>query len=504
MPSLSSDTHAAPLAVIDIGSNSVRLVVYQAASRTPHILFNEKVLAGLGRFVGKTGYLDAQSMVCAHKALERFKYLCAQMRVQDILLVATAAVRDAHNGIDFLEEVSAYFQCPVHLLSGKEEAHACAQGVLSGMENPQGIVGDMGGGSLELVALDSERIGASTTLPLGSLQLQERSEGCLRKAEQIAAHFLAQEEELLTEGYGKNLYLVGGTWRSLGRLQMQWAHYPVKIIQAYTLARAEMLRFCHLCLTPGGLPAPLLKILPKERRSLFVFGAVTLKKILEKMRPTSVVFSAFGLREGILYTKIPEMLRREDPLLSSCAALARLTARSSPYARELMSWTDTVFPNLGITEPAQERRWRHAACMLNDVSWQSHPDYRAIHGMDLILNTPFSALDHKGRLYLALTIYTRYQGNDKAFPRPISRLLASDVKNRASLLAMVFRLAHVISASMEGILPQIRLWCSTQELYLSLPETACALEGESVQKRMAQLQERLQKKRYKIVFHASA
>src|SRR5918998_5198028 len=159
-----------PVAIVDIGSNSIRLVVYDGLDRIPSVIFNEKVMAGLGESLSQSGALSEASQDRAVAALRRFALLAKQMGVKRARVVATAAVRDASNGAAFLKRVRATGFKP-EVLSGEQEAMMAGQGVLSGIPEADGIVGDLGGGSLELVDVADGTVRNKASLPFGVLRL---------------------------------------------------------------------------------------------------------------------------------------------------------------------------------------------------------------------------------------------------------------------------------------------------------------------------------------------
>src|SRR5262245_14534056 len=174
-----------PVAVIDIGSNSVRLVVYEGLTRSPTPIFNEKMLAGLGREVQSTGLLAPDAVEAAYATLRRFRALCDRLEVARLWVIATAACRDAANGKAFVAEAERICGVKIDVLSGKREAELSALGVVSGFHRPDGIVGDLGGGSLELTEVHGQRVRPGLTLPLGGLALQDVSSKSVKKAEKI-------------------------------------------------------------------------------------------------------------------------------------------------------------------------------------------------------------------------------------------------------------------------------------------------------------------------------
>ncbi|WP_173796320.1 Ppx/GppA phosphatase family protein [Hartmannibacter diazotrophicus] len=476
-----------PLAVIDIGSNSVRLVIYERLSRAPTVLFNEKTLAGLGKGVASTGRLGEEQVEKALLAIQRFKMLADVERCVELHILATAAVRDASNGPEFIERVETICGVPLTLLSGADEARLSAMGVASGFIHPSGIVGDLGGGSLELVRLTDGAVGEGRTFPLGGIRLEEAAGGSIKKAEKIAAEALADAAaEMICEG--QTFYAVGGTWRSLARLHMFEIGYPLHVMHGYEIEADEALEFARTVARTDVSSIDQIGVVSKSRRNLLPFGALVLEKVIETLKPARVVLSALGVREGHLFELLSEAERNEDPLLEAAAELAYLRSRSPRHAEELIDWTAEGFKALGVLETAEEARLRAAGCLVSDLGWRAHPDYRGEQSLNLIAHGAFTGIDHPGRAYLALSAYFRHVGIvDEALSPRIRELASTRLKGRARLLGAMLRLAYMLSASMPGIVPQTRLESGGDNLRLILPSALAGLDGERVRKRLSQL-----------------
>jgi exopolyphosphatase / guanosine-5'-triphosphate,3'-diphosphate pyrophosphatase len=476
-----------PIAVIDIGSNSVRLVIYERLSRSPTMLFNEKVLAGLGKGVGASGKLNEGSVREALAALTRFRQLIAQSGTTETYVLATAAARDAKNGPSFLADVERLTGVPVRLLSGHEEALLSAYGIISGIYRPDGVAGDLGGGSLELVDIRGETIGEGKTYPLGGLRLSEAAEGNIKRAEKIAQDLLETSDVLRTVE-GRDFYAVGGTWRSLARLHMFQTNYPLHVMHQYEITAGDAIDFCRTVARGDLETLPRIEVVSKARRALLPFGAAVLEQILRIGRPKRVVLSALGVREGHLYDLLSPQERAEDPLIAAAAELNTLRARSPAHGRELVPWTAQVFQALNVDETDNEARLREAACHLADIGWRAHPDYRGEQSLNIISNASFVGVDHPGRAYLALANYYRHVGLiEDALGPGISRLASTRLKDRAKLLGAAFRVAYILSAAMPGIIGRIPVVNRGGRIVLSLPRDLAALDGDRVQRRLKQL-----------------
>lgn len=482
-------TVTAPIAVIDIGSNSVRLVVYEALSRAPTPIFNEKALCGLGREVLSTGRLAQDAIDKALSALKRFRALCDAMKVDTLYALATAASRDAANGPAFIAECEAICRTRIEILTGRREAELAALGVISGIHEPDGIAGDLGGGSLELVDVRSERIAdEGITLPLGSLALQDRSARSMRKAEKIVREAM-EGTPVLKKMAGRTFYAVGGNWRALARLHMFQQGYPLHVMHGYTIPAKEALAFARMVHRGDVEQLGNIEAVSVARRPLLSYGALVLENLVRHGRPAQVVISALGVREGLLYSLLDERQREEDPLLLSAQEFNLLRSRSPLHQEQLVAWTDRLFASTpSLDESPDERRIRHAACLLADVSWRAHPDYRAEQSLNMIAHAAFAGVDHAGRISVALPVYFRHVGLTPEEPVPsILALVTPGMLDRARILGAAMRVAYSLSAAMAGILPQTTLDVRGETLVLTVPARLSDLVNERVHGRLRQL-----------------
>jgi exopolyphosphatase/guanosine-5'-triphosphate,3'-diphosphate pyrophosphatase len=480
--------HGPPLAVVDIGSNSVRLVVYEGLSRSPNALFNEKVLCGLGREVQTTGLLAADAVEQALSSLKRYRALCTTMGVHRILAIATAACRDAKNGRAFIKLAERIIRTDIEVLSGPREAELTALGVISSMYQPDGVVGDLGGGSLELVDIRGRRTRRGLTRPLGGLALADMSSKSLKKAEKYVKKTLASLP-VLKGCDDRTFYAVGGTWRALARLHMWQTGYPLHVMHGYTVAADDALEFARLVHRVDVDTLSNIEVVNNARRPLLPYAALVLEYVLRIGKPRQVTFSALGVREGLLYELLKQKDKEKDALIEAARDLNQLRSRSPRHGEELIDWTDRFMASSGLDEPAEERRLRHAACLLADIGWRAHPDYRGEQSLNIIAHGGFTAIDHPGRAYLALAVFYRHVGlvmDDELSPR-LRELASTRLIDRARVLGAALRLAYVISAAMPGVLPKTRLGVERHRLALRLPGEYAALGGEHVLSRLRSL-----------------
>ncbi|MEQ1710546.1 MAG: exopolyphosphatase [Hyphomicrobium sp.] len=482
-----------PLGVIDIGSNSVRLVVYDGAVRAPTPIFNEKVLCGLGRSVASTGRLDDAAVERAITALSRFRAIARVLRVKHLRAIATAAVREASNGPDFIARGERAAGVHVEVLSGEKEAAFAAQGIMMGFVDADGIAGDLGGGSLELIDISGNRLNDAGTLPLGGLRLIDVTGDRIEKAQEVVDDALARLP-WISKGKGRKFYAVGGTWRSLAKLHMEQSNYPLRVMHGYSLPAREALAFAEQVRRAKKLSGVRgIEGVSRQRREVLPFGALVLERLLRKLEPSDVVFSVFGIREGLVFGLLPEYEQRKDPLLCFCEDYARLRSRSVEHAHELTKWTEALFQQPGPTETPDERRLRHAACLLSDIGWRAHPDYRGEQSLNVVAHSALGGIDHPGRIFLALAVFFRHTGPDDGDATTLSSRLTAAVPRRAlkraRIIGAAIRAAHMLSIGMPGIIDETPLCYKGNKLVLTIPRSYASLDGERLRRRFQTLAE---------------
>ena len=477
-----------PIAVVDIGSNSVRLVVYEGLTRSPTPLFNEKALCGLGREVQSTGLLAADAVEHALSTLKRFSALCTTMGAKKVLAIATAACRDARNGRAFVRLAEQSIRAPIEVLTGGREAELTALGVISGVHRADGVVGDLGGGSLELIDVHGTRAGRGVTRPLGGLALADLSAKSLKKAEKLVKKTLG-DLPMLRACEDRSFYAVGGTWRSLARLHMWQTGYPLHVMHGYAIPADEALEFARLVHRVDVETLSNIEVVASARRPLLGYAALVLEHVIRVGRPRRVMFSALGVREGLLYSLLKQKDKEKDALIEAARDLNQLRSRSPRHGGDLIEWTDRFMASSGLDENAEERRLRHAACLLADIGWRAHPDYRGEQSLNLIAYGGFTAIDHPGRAYLALAVFYRHAGlviDDELSPR-LRELASTRMIDRARVLGAALRLGYVVSAAMPGVLSKTRLRVERHRLALHLPGPFASLAGERVLNRLRAL-----------------
>jgi exopolyphosphatase/guanosine-5'-triphosphate,3'-diphosphate pyrophosphatase len=463
-------------AIIDIGSNSVRLVVYDGPRRIPFVLFNEKVMAGLGASLAKTGAIEPEAMERGLNAVGRFAHLCQAMKVAHIRCVATAAVRDATNGPDFIAR-AAEMGLTVELLTGAQEAIGAAMGVLSGIPGADGIVGDLGGGSLELARIRGGAVEQTISLPLGVLRLpQIRAKGP-RALERCVVKML--DKAGWKPEPGLPFYLVGGSWRALARFDMQLTSFPLPVVHQYEMSAARAEQLTRIV---SHVDKARLKDIPAmtgSRVPTLPDAAALLSVVVRQLKSSRLVVSAYGLREGLLYEDLPADIRAHDPLLVAAEAEGEAQARFRGHGDRIDRWIAPLFPD---DAPAMARI-RRAACLLADVGWRANPDFRAERGVEIALHSNWVGITAAERAMLGQALHSHFGGG--LTPPPGTEKLASAAAlHRAALWGLAIRLAQRLSGGVEGPLAASRLERTGERIDLHLRAQDADLFGEAVERRL--------------------
>jgi len=436
-------------AVIDVGSNSIRLVVYRLEGRAIWTVYNEKVLAGLGRDIAETGRLSESGVAKALVALRRFKALLGETRSTHVFAVATAAVRDASDGKAFVNLVRQETGIELRTLSGQEEARYSALGVAAGLPNATGVVGDLGGGSLELVEVSGGAPGSSATFPVGPFALMRRGpfdpkavEAEVRKRLAPAAPFAC-----------KTFHAVGGAWRNLALIHMHATGYPLEIIHEYRLASSEALETARLIARQSRSSLERMGGASKKRAETLPYAAAVLAGVIERVGAREIIFSAYGLREGLLLESMAPKVRALDPLVSGLGALARRPADAEALGGALDRWLSPAFATLTPVLGGRDALVVSAACRLAEFGSRLHPDHRATLAFEQVLRSPVAGQTHAERAFLAVAIFARHTAvADPEDTHILSRLLDFSAQRRARALGAAIRLGCDLCGRNPGLL----------------------------------------------------
>lgn len=474
------------MGVVDVGSNSIRLVIFDDEARSPAYFFNEKVLCGLGQGLAETGLLNPQGRLRAIAALKRFAAVARGMRVSSLRAVATAAVREACDGRAFCEEVLAATGLDLDIIDGDEEARLSAQGVLLGWPEASGMVCDLGGSSLEMARIGDGSVGARVSCPLGPFELQRLSGGARERIREIDRVLALAQERVASRG--ERLFLVGGSFRVIARLDMERRGYPLLVLHEYRMTPGGLLETLDwiaradpeaLCSRIGTSP---------QRMELLPIAAEVLRALISHLAPSEIDVSAYGLREGVLFDRMPVDVRQLDPLIEA-ARLAELTqARMPGFGVRLNEFLAPLFRKEG---PGRLRLVK-AACLLHDTTWRAHPDYRAEACFDHVTRANLGGLDHPGRVFLGLALLHRYK-NRRAGGRlePMLTLLSHDELRDAEVLGKAMRFGAMFAAANPARAGRLSWKRKKRILGLDLSPEGAILFGEVVRARFLSLAQAL-------------
>lgn len=472
----------ARVGVIDIGSNSVRMVVFDGAARSPAYFYNEKVMAGLGAGLTETGHLNPKGKDRARAALERFVMLARMMDVTPLVCVATAAMREATDGPAFRDSLQRDLGLKVHVIDGPEEARLSAQGVLLGWPGADGIVCDIGGSSMELAHLSGGEVGRRATSALGPLKLRD-----MGGAKAQAAHVKSELKALCAQvpKGADRLFLVGGSWRAFARIDMTRRGYPLSVLHEYRMTAgdvADTLKYLEKTDDPDSLRRA--AGVSSTRMDLLPLAAQVLGPLIDAYAPRDIAVSSYGIREGVLFEQMPRPLRARDPLIEACRFAEAQSARLPGFGRILF---DFVLP-LFATADRDRLRLIKAACLLHDVNWRAHPDYRAEVCFDTATRANLSGIDHPGRIFLGLALLHRYRNGrvEDRFAAMLG-LLDDEARRAAEVLGKAMRFGAMFSGLQADTMGRLDHDAQSGTLTLHLADRHRALFGEVAEQRFAAL-----------------
>ncbi len=475
-------------AVIDIGSNSVRLVVYESLKRAPYVIFNEKILCGLGRGLGSgfgdSGFMQQKAMDLAIESLKRFRFMLDKMDVENYRVVATFALREARNGPAFAERIKAECDLDVAVITGEEEARLSGLGVLCALPHAAGIVGDLGGGSLELARLTGGDVADKISFAIGPLNYQSL-EGKTISSPKKDIDQAIESLDWIASHSDEDFYAVGGSWRALAKIHIMERGYALNNVHHYTMSRDEALELTEWVSRLHNAELGRYRTYISSRRlKVLPLSADILNRLIKKMKSSRVVVSGYGLREGLLYEGMTPEVRQQDPLIAACHDIAANTGRFSEHGKRLQKWIDPLFPE----ETGDQKRLRFAASILSDVGWRGHPEYRSEKVLYEVLHGRLLGVTHREAAFIGLTLYICYggkSGNPKT--AKVETLLKEGDILPANQVGLALRLAQRISGGTEKGLKSAALEIQDSKLLLNIKQKDQALMNEVVMKRFQKL-----------------
>ncbi|WP_241479001.1 Ppx/GppA family phosphatase [Leisingera sp. ANG-M1] len=468
--------------VVDVGSNSVRLVVFDGAARSPAYFYNEKIMCALGAGLSESGRLNPEGRKRALSALRRFQQLATGMGLPPLSAVATAAVRDATDGPEFCEEVLRETGLRIHVIDGREEARLSAQGVLLGWPGAYGLVCDIGGSSMELAEIQDNTVGNRVTSSLGPLKLRDiqggrrgRKEHIKEVIEQLKAEMGPQRDRL---------FLVGGSWRAIARIDMHRRGYPLKVLHEYRMTAADVRATAKYIAENDMDELRSACGISSSRAGLVPYAIDVLTRLVKTFKPKDIAVSSYGIREGLLYEQMPQRLRERDPLIEASRFAESKDARIPGFGKTLYDFVSPLFNGARHSK----RRLIKAACLLHDVSWRAHPDYRAEVCFDNATRANLGGLKHSERVFLGLALLHRYSNKRQgsAFEH-LYGLLDEKSQHEAEVLGKAMRFGAMLMVTGKGDIGALRWQPRKRVLHAELPEAARALYGEVAESRLQSL-----------------
>ena len=468
--------------VVDVGSNSVRLVVFDGAARSPAYFYNEKIMCALGAGMGRTGRLNPEGRVRAVMALLRFQHRSKAMGTGPLSVVATAAVRDAEDGADFCEEVERETGLRLWVIDGREEARLSAQGVLLGWPGSYGLVCDIGGSSMELAEIDGGHVGRRISAPLGPLKLRD-VKGGIKGRKAVINETLDNMKRAL--GPQRNrLFLVGGSWRAFAKIDMARRSYPLHVLHEYRMTPKAVRETAKFIKKNTAEELRLATGVSSSRMDLVPHAAEVLRAVVKAFKPHDIAVSSYGIREGLLYEQMPQQLRDRDPLIEACHFAEAKDARVPGFGKLLFEYIQPLFKS---ARP-ERRRLIKAACLLHDVSWRAHPDYRAEVCFDNATRANLGGLRHSDRIFLGLALLHRYSNNREGtrFDQ-LYELIPEADQVQAEILGKAMRFGAMLWLT-EGQHPgELRWFPKKKHLELRLSPYSAPLFGEVAEARFNSL-----------------
>jgi exopolyphosphatase/guanosine-5'-triphosphate,3'-diphosphate pyrophosphatase len=479
---MSSGASYRDAAVIDVGSNSVRLVLYRLEGRAIWTTYNEKVLAGLGRDLGVTGKLSPAGVEQAIAALRRFKAVLDAVKPAEVFMAATAAVRDAEDGPEFVARVKDEVGLTLRIITGEEEARYAALGVLAGAPEGVGVVGDLGGASLELTQLGDDGPGEGVTLGLGPFALGFKAGDDPRK---LRTRIQAHVEQVAGRFQAETFHAVGGAWRNLALLHMGISAYPLQIVHEYEMSRSEALTAARLIQQLSSSSLERIPGVSAKRLETLPYAAAVLEVLIEQLGIQRVLTSAYGLREGLLYEAMPKKVQAQDPLIAGCAALGGRLATDEGFGPALEAWLEPAFGGLPAVFGSRDKVMIAAACRLADLGATLHPDHRATLVFEQVLRAPIAGQTHAERAFLAVASFHRHTAHaDMPEASTINRILPETHCRRARALGAAIRLGCDLSGRSGSLLKRSQLTLANNKLLLTTdPKSADMLLGEQTRRR---------------------
>ena len=473
------------IGIIDIGSNSIRLVVFDGPKRSPLYLYNEKVFFRLGMLSFEGKPFDNDTLEAVSRIINRYVAICRNMEVITIKMFGTSALREASNSGDLVELIRKNTNISVEVISGEKEAFYAAQGILLGFRNAEGVICDLGGNSVEFAKIGKNVVTECNSTLLGPLAIKKLE----KKIENIDSYMREKLSSVIDADTTKDkqFFLIGGSWRAIAKIHMQRAKYPLKIIQGYKVKSRKLKKTLQFIQDSSFLTEYEEMNISLERLELLPQSARLLEIIIDQLQIKTLTFSSFGVREGLIYQHLSDTERKKDPLIEAAKFFEKKESRFPKLSKHTFNWIGPLCENL----PHNTKRIILAATKLHDIAWIAHPDYKTEMCLEIVTRSNISGLSHKERVFLAMILMFRHKAKpEKVFNSKLFKIVSKKKRKIAFVIGRGLRLASTFFGE-KSLFDKIVFRLSADKVELCFQSKIVSLYGEVVQRRLQELNKAL-------------
>lgn len=444
------------LGIIDMGSNSVRLVLVQISKNSYRIIDDVKQSVRLGKDILPNGNLHPIRMQKALEALRFFKNLCDGVHVDKTIVVATEAVRKASNRKEFLDLVKQTTGLNVHVLKGTQEAFYDYFSVVNSLDLSEALIMDIGGSSMELIWMKDKRIHKMISLPLGAISLSEQLEeakGNVYEKEKTVTHQLIKAyHEVEWLPHDLTLIGIGGSFRNIAKIDKKKRAYPLEVSHNYYLTSDRVQEIHKLILSTPARRRKEIKGLSSDRVDILWGATTAINALIMYCGISDVYVSGYGLREGLIFEQIlPDLKPVEDVLDFSLQNLMQNFNLNQEHAHHVWglcrSLLEKLSPHYEI-DISHEKILKTAAllhdCGIN-ISYYDHH----IHSFYIILNSRINGISQQ-ELLMAAYVAAYHRKNNLKIDNIHKSLLLEEGQSIIRKLGVILKLAEALDRRMNG------------------------------------------------------
>lgn len=470
------------IGVIDIGSNSVHLVIGEYFNNEYfQVIDDVKVNVRLSEGMAETGQLQRDRMDFGLETLAMFKSMCDAYGIEKVITVATAAIRKAANGKDYVAEIKEKIGMEVEIISGDKEASMDYLGAVNTLEIKDALLMDIGGGSTEFVLIRERRKVDSISLPFGSVDLSEEfdlaDEITGEKIDAVDRYLnkLFEKLPILSEAKGFPVIGVGGTIRNVGRIHRNIIDYPMEIAHNYHMKASEVRQVCDLAAGMNLVERTNLKGLSKGRTDIFVGSSHTLERVMGYIGSPELIISNAGIRDGIVFDYFGY---NEDNLVYDIFELSLLDIVLNynvnvPHAYHVLRLAKSLFEQLkplhGITQDVE--KMLKASAMLHDSGIKIQYGNHHEHSFYIILNAGLLGIEQKEILMSAFIALNHRTNKKIKISNEYVGLLKEADRLLIDQLSLFLQIAEYLDRSMDGVVKEVDCVILAKEVQLHVLTT---------------------------------